>query len=130
MEKGTFKLSFKPINVAKAIHILSQDLNNDQMSDEIIQEIGEVFMKHMFYKIYEGNENLINNSLPNEFNELDINEKKDIEENKMETEENINVNNSLLEQEERPLNNFNEREEKKKLMKYLTLGWYIYNYLI
>lgn len=137
MEKSTFKLTFKPINVAKALHILTQDLTNDQMSDEIIQEIGEVFMKHMFYKVYEENENLTNNTLPNELEEFvnlkDENEK----ENKMEIEgENNNEkgNDIKEEREEKQeyshLNNFNEREEKKKLMKYLTLGWYIYNYCI
>lgn len=148
MEKSTFKLTFKPINVAKALHILTQDLNNDVMSDEIIQEIGEVFMKHMFYKVYEENENLTNNTLPNELDEFHI------EENKMEIEgspsENNNGNDIKEEREEyshlnnltasSPLAsrqtkssdgyNFNEREEKKKLMKYLTLGWYIYNYCI
>lgn len=105
MEKNSFKLTFKPINISKAIHILTQDLNNDQMSDEIIQEIGETFMKHMFYKVYEGNENLTDNTLISE--EQVIN-------NESENKSNV----------------FNELQEKKKLMKYLVLGWYIYNYCL
>lgn len=120
MDKGTFKLSFKPINVANAIHILAQDLNNDQMSDEIIREIGEVFIKHMFYKVYENNENLKTEGLPNEFDE----NKMDIEN----SSQSNNENNS--ESQSNYIPNFNEIEEKKKLMKYLALGWYIYTYCI
>jgi hypothetical protein len=127
------KLTFKPINILNALEILQQDLEDKKMSSEIIQDIGEVFIKHMYTKEYENNiESVTENKkasdlLDNEvsvINEEIINSEEDINE---EDEIIINENEMISDLTKKQVN-FNEEMEKRKLMKYLSLGWYIYTY--
>jgi thymidylate synthase len=126
------KLTFKPINILNALEILQQDLEDKKMSSEIIQDIGEVFIKHMYTKEYENNiESVTENKkasdlLDNEvsvINEEIINSEEDINE-----EETIINENEMISDLTKKQVNFNEEMEKRKLMKYLSLGWYIYTY--
>lgn len=48
-------ISFKPINILNALQHLQDDLSSKQMSSEIIKDLGEVFIKHMYIKEYENN---------------------------------------------------------------------------
>jgi hypothetical protein len=126
------KLTFKPINILNALEILQQDLEDKKMSSEIIQDIGEVFIKHMYTKEYENNiESVTENKkasdlLDNEvsvINEEIINSEEDNEEDEIIINENEMISDLTKKQV-----NFNEEMEKRKLMKYLSLGWYIYTY--
>lgn len=144
------KLSFKPINIIPALDILKTDLLDKKMSPEIIQEIGELFIKHMYIKEYENNESSfsdhtnetklddevssINNSLNNSLNNNEeVNNNKEVNElnNNEEVNEEIdyiskNISETEMIKNMSEIDDFDEETEKRKLMKYLTLGWYIY----
>jgi hypothetical protein len=147
-----FKLSFKPVNISHALNILTQDLKNDKMSTEIIHEIGEVFIKHMFYKQYEEKkeegkteyssvstvefndfieyETKLNNTELNSSSPLNNSELNSSSPLNNETNSEIKTKNEVEDNNLNYLNTFNEKEEAKKLMKYLSLGWYIYTYCL
>lgn len=121
-------LSFKPINVANALDILQYDLTENKMSPEIIKDLGEIFIKHMYMKVYENDKtdedkevSQINESL----NVFSVNDNENI------TVENKNIDqNTMINQMTEQQIELNEELEKRKLMKYLTLGWYIHTYCL
>ena len=133
-----FKLSFKPVNISHALNILTQDLKNDKMSTEIIHEIGEVFIKHMFYKQYEKEEkeegkteySLASTEEFNDFIEYEQNNTELNNTTPLNNETNEEIKNETEDNNLNYLNTFDEKEEAKKLMKYLSLGWYIYTYCL
>jgi len=125
------KLTFKPINILNALEILQQDLEDKKMSSEIIQDIGEVFIKHMYTKEYENNiESVTENKKASDLldNEVSVINEEIINSEEDNEEETIINENEMISDLTKKQVNFNEEMEKRKLMKYLSLGWYIYTY--
>lgn len=125
------KLTFKPINILNALEILQQDLEDKKMSSEIIQDIGEVFIKHMYTKEYENNtESVTENKKTSDLldNEVSVINEEIINSEEDNEEETIINENEMISDLTKKQVNFNEEMEKRKLMKYLSLGWYIYTY--
>ena len=125
------KLTFKPIKILNALEILQQDLEDKKMSSEIIQDIGEVFIKHMYTKEYENNtESVTENKKTSDLldNEVSVINEEIINSEEDNEEETIINENEMISDLTKKQVNFNEEMEKRKLMKYLSLGWYIYTY--
>ena len=128
-------LSFKPINVSNALEILQRDLSFNQMSPEIIKDLGEIFIKHMYMKEYEADKGGSGNISEVDEEVSQVNASLNVFSIDSETkniavdEEKINQNTMINQMTEQQLE-FNEELEKRKLMKYLTLGWYIHTYCL
>lgn len=128
-------LSFKPINVSNALEILQRDLSSNQMSPEIIKDLGEIFIKHMYMKEYEADKGGSGNISEVDEEVSQVNASLNVFSIDSETkniavdEEKINQNTMINQMTEQQLE-FNEELEKRKLMKYLTLGWYIHTYCL
>jgi len=125
-------ISFKPINILNALQHLQDDLSSKQMSPEIIKDLGEVFIKHMYIKEYENNKENIDTKEDQEVSEINSNLEvfslSDKNEKNIIIDEKKNNQNNMIDQMLKVNEEFNEEVEKRKLMKYLTTGWYIHTY--
>lgn len=125
-------ISFKPINILNALQHLQDDLSSKQMSSEIIKDLGEVFIKHMYIKEYENNKENIDTKEDQEVSEinsdLEVFSLNDENKTNILIDEKKNNENNMIDQMLKVNAEFNEEVEKRKLMKYLTTGWYIHTY--
>jgi hypothetical protein len=133
-------MSFNKFKLQNVLYDLLKDLKSNEMSTDIQQDIGEIFIKHMFYKEYENVGNVGNVENGGNESNIEIIDYKNISNTDSNNNGNeISNNNGTNENEtnenetngsETNNNDINEMVEKRKLMKYLTMGWYVYTHLL